>query len=327
MPKKPRTLLLFTLSTVTVIGLVIWPRIGLQPDLVPAGSETVDESSSYNGADQPGSPSPIARSNTPTFFSPERSIPTYSPTHTSTPNPTPTPTPGGGEAATIGYSVEDRPLEVYRFGQGEQDLLIIAGVHGGYEWNTVALADQLIEHLKENPGLIPEGKTLFILRVLNPDGYAADHGADGRANANQVDLNRNWDANWQAKWEGTQCWSQRVITAGSEPFSEPETRALKKFIEVNQVQRIINYHSAGLGIFAGGVDDKLSQHLAREMARVSPYAYPPIATDCQFTGQLVDWASTHGIPAVDVELRNHTDTDFEINLEILRVFLNWESAE
>lgn len=325
MPKKSRPLLLFALSTLTVIGLLVWPGLGFQPETVPAGSGAVSDRGSNEEAYQSISPSPIAGISTPTPFLPEKPAPTSSATRTST--PTASPTPGGGEARIIGYSVEGRPLEVYRFGQGERVLLIIAGVHGGYEWNTVALADQLIEHLKENPGLIPEDKTLFILRVLNPDGYARDHGADGRANANQVDLNRNWDANWQAKWEGTQCWSKRVITAGSEPFSEPETQTLKKFIEVYQVQRIINYHSAGLGIFSGGVKDKLSQALAREMARVSPYAYPPVETDCQFTGQLVDWASSQGITAVDVELRNHTDTDFEINLEILRVFLTWEAAE
>jgi len=42
------------------------------------------------------------------------------------------------------------------------------------------------------------------------------------------------------------------------------------------------------------------------------------------TGSRFDWAAAQGIAAVDVELRNHTDTDFEINLEILKVFLGWE---
>lgn len=319
MPKRSHPLLLFGLSTLTAAGLFIWSIPGLHTGRVPA-----DQSHPYDAATPPP-PSPIVRASSPTPFLPEKQIVSPSPTQTST--AIPSATPGGGEARTIGYSVEGRPLEVYRFGHGAQNLLIIAGVHGGYEWNTVALADQLIDYLKENPGMIPENNSLYILRVLNPDGYARDHGADGRANANQVDLNRNWDANWQAKWEGTQCWSKRVITAGSEPFSEPETRTLKKFIEDYQVRRIINYHSAGLGIFAGGIKDKDSQAMAREMARVSPYAYPPVQTDCQFTGQLVDWASLQGITAVDVELRNHTDTDFEINLEILRVFLTWEGAE
>jgi hypothetical protein len=63
--------------------------------------------------------------------------------------------------------------------------------------------------------------------------------------------------------------------------------------------------------------------LAYAISLVSPYPYPPIETDCYFSGQMVDWASAHGIAAVDIELANHIDTDFQINLQILQVFLNW----
>jgi hypothetical protein len=38
---------------------------------------------------------------------------------------------------------------------------------------------------------------------------------------------------------------------------------------------------------------------------------------------LVDWASAQGIAAVDIELRNHSDTDLDINMKILNVFLDW----
>ncbi len=45
------------------------------------------------------------------------------------------------------------------------------------------------------------------------------------------------------------------------------------------------------------------------------------------TGQLVDWVSNQGIAGVDVELTNHQDSDFEINLAILSVFLDWSYPE
>lgn len=325
MLKNNRFLSLCVLSILTTVGLFLWIGSDNKPVHNPSISEAADKITSLDDDGLHSSSSPGIPGATPTFYLSKSPAPTFTPTRTGT--PTLTPTPRGGEILTIGYSVEGRPLEVSRFGHGKHDLLLIAGVHGGYEWNTVALADQLIEYLKNNPEMIPEDTTLHILKVFNPDGYHRDHCADGRANANNVDLNRNWDANWQAKWSGTQCWSKRVITAGSEPFSEPETQALKKFIQVHRVQRIINYHSAGLGIFAGGLNDGNSKDLARKLAAVSPYSYPPIATDCQFTGQLIDWASSQGIAAVDVELSNHTDTDFEINLEILRVFLSWKPGE
>jgi hypothetical protein len=39
---------------------------------------------------------------------------------------------------------------------------------------------------------------------------------------------------------------------------------------------------------------------------------------------LIDWASDHGIAAIDVELSNELDTDFEQNLAILAAFLAWQ---
>lgn len=225
---------------------------------------------------------------------------------------------------TIGYSVEKRPLEVVRFGNGEHHIMIVAGIHGGYEWNTVKLADELVDQLKTDPGIVPADKTLYIMRLVNPDGFAKDDGPDGRANADNVDLNRNWDANWQANWWGSECWNYRFITAGKTPFSEPETQALSKFLLENKIEALISYHSAGLGIFPGGwPNDKNSLKLAYAISQVSPYPYPPRETDCYLTGQMIDWASANGIAAVDVELNNHVDTDLAINLEVLKVFLNW----
>ncbi|HOE03567.1 MAG TPA: M14 family zinc carboxypeptidase, partial [Anaerolineaceae bacterium] len=125
-------------------------------------------------------------------------VPTATATSTPEPSPTiqPTPTRHFGESFTIGYSVEGRPLEVYQFGNGPKERLIVAGIHGGYEWNTVALAEEMIAYLLENPDLISPEVTLYILKNMNPDGFAKAHDATGRANANGVDLNRNFDANW-----------------------------------------------------------------------------------------------------------------------------------
>jgi len=227
---------------------------------------------------------------------------------------------------TIGYSVDGRPLEVYRFGTGPLKRMIVAGIHGGYEANTIALADELIAHLQAHPETIPHYVTLYILRNLNPDGLARAEGVDGRANENGVDLNRNFPVNWQAEWPRYGCWTYRKLTAGSGPGSEPETQALIAFVTQVRPTAIISYHSAVLGIFPGGEPaDPDSVHLAEALAEVSEYAYPPIDTGCLYTGTLPDWAVSRGIAAVDLELHNHSDTDFEENLEVLRVFLVWQN--
>ena len=114
------------------------------------------------------------------------------------------------------------------------------------------------------------------------------------------------------------------IHGGEHPFSEPETTALRDFILGNNIAALISYHSAALGIFAGGMPtNTISVPLAEAVSGVSPYPYPPRDFGCEMTGQFIDYTASHGIPSLDVELANHRDTDFEINLRILYAFLNW----
>jgi hypothetical protein len=253
--------------------------------------------------------------------------PTQSPKRTAPSTPSPTSIPAN--PLVIGASVQGLPLEVYWFGSGQDQRLIVADIHGGNEWNTAALADELIAYLQEHPEVIPPDITLFILRSLNPDGEARAHGPDGRANANGVDLNRNFPINWQQNYRRSGCWQERPVTAGLAPASEPETQALMAFITAQpSIQAAISYHSAALGIFPGGTPpDPASIHLAESLSAVSGYSYPPLDTGCIYTGQLADWLSSQGIAAVDVELTNHRYTDFETNLKVLDAFLAFIPGE
>jgi hypothetical protein len=258
---------------------------------------------------------------------------TTSPTHTAPPTssattqPSSTPSPAAfwDGPIVIGESVAGRPIEVYRFGTGPRKLLIIGGIHGGYEYNTITLTEQLISLLRGRPEWIPEDVTLFILRSLNPDGEARAQGIHGRINENGVDLNRNFPAQWKLEWPIDGCWRYLPVTGGPYPASEPETLALMQFLIDEDIFALINYHSAALGIFPGGQPPfEASISLAEAVAAVSDYPYPPVDTGCLFTGQLIDWASMQGIAAIDIELANHRDSDLKVNLEILHVFLHWQ---
>jgi hypothetical protein len=68
-----------------------------------------------------------------------------------------------------------------------------------------------------------------------------------------------------------------------------------------------------------------SLDLARAVAAVSPYPYPPIDTGCEFTGNMVDWASSLGIAALDIELSDHAHTELDTNLQVLKTFLAWQT--
>ena len=142
-----------------------------------------------HAADQPRA---IYTATMPPTYTPDAfsfTLPTITPNPFSTMIVVQSPTPfvlqysameGRASVSTIGYSVSGRPLEVYIFGNGEHEKMIVAGIHGGYEWNTIALADELIRHIFDNPEIIPDDVTLYILRNMNPDGDARDHGIDAR---------------------------------------------------------------------------------------------------------------------------------------------------
>jgi len=225
----------------------------------------------------------------------------------------------------IGYSVSGRPIEVYTFGNGQKQRMIVAGIHGGYEWNTIALADELIKYVYENPNVIPSDVTLYILRNLNPDGDARDHGIDGRVNDHGVDLNRNFPTNWASDWDRDGCWNYGPTTGGTGPGSEPETKTLMAFLQSHRVQALISYHSAALGVFPGGEPwEANSTEFAKALAKATKYSFPPLDTGCIFTGTLADYAVERGAVSVDMELSTHKYTDFKRNLGALEILLNWE---
>ena len=286
---------------------------------VPSFSPTTTKTS------PPTAPATQTLRPTATLAAPDTLTPSVIPTVPQTPTETLAPIPFSDEPTTIGKSVNGLPLQVYRFGTGPTERLIVAGMHGGNEYNTVELADQLIAYIGLHPEEIPSTVTLYILEDLNPDGVARAHSPLGRANADGVDLNRNWPANWQKDWPRAGCWTTTYVTGGSGPASEPETKALMAFILSHHFGGLINYHSAALGIFPGGIPiSAASKRLAQAVADVTTYHYPALNTGCDYTGGMVDWTANQGIPSLDVELTNHTDTDIEMNLRVLNVLLNWK---
>jgi len=272
---------------------------------------------------------PLLESGSATPYPTRSDLPTVTPNPRATRIVVDTPTPfvlaNGLRPGLIGFSVAGRPIEVYTFGQGPHQRAIVAGIHGGYEWNTIALADELTTYVSAHPDFIPDEMTLYIVRNLNPDGDARAHGIDGRANDHGVDLNRNFPANWARDWDRDGCWTDTPVTGGSTPGSEPETRAMMSFLGTHKIEVLISYHSAALGIFPGGEPwEAVSVRFAQALDDATSYPFPPIDTGCRYTGTLADFAVTLGIAAVDMELTDHRNTDFNMNLKVLDLLLNWE---
>jgi predicted deacylase len=266
---------------------------------------------------------PRARTQPPTLV-PRTGTPTLAPMKVLSPTPTALSLRNGQQPEIIGLSAAGRPIELYTFGTGNDERMIVAGIHGGDEWNTVTLANQLIVYLNQNDHEVPDDTTLYILPNLNPDGERRAHNKYGRLNHNGVDLNRNFPVNWRQDWDRDGCWNALPSSGGTEPGSEPETQALMDFLGSHSIRALISYHSAALGVFPGGLPwDDASTRLAQAISEVSSYSFPPLDTGCAYSGTLADYAVSTGSAAVDLELTNHFDSDFDQNLAIMNVLLNF----
>jgi hypothetical protein len=230
----------------------------------------------------------------------------------------------------IGASVQGNDINAYHYGSGPVNLLFVGGIHGGYEWNTVLVAYQLMDYLAANPDVVPANVTVTVIPVLNPDGlektvgnagrfYPADVPVSmveqiaGRFNANNVDLNRNFDCDWQAKG----VWQNKQVSGGTAPFSEPESQAFKSYIESLQPAGVVFWYSAAGGVYTSNCHNGVlpeTRTIADLFAHASGY---PVHDEFNFydiTGDAVNWLAKQNIPGISILLTNHTDTEWTKNL-------------
>ena len=217
----------------------------------------------------------------------------------------------------IGYSVEGRPIEVFQMGTGPNAIVLVGGIHGGYETNTVILLRQIITRLQASTA-IPPDISVYIIPAMNPDGQEKEKMA-GRVNANGVDLNRNWGCDWIGN-EGY--YYGQYYNTGSEAFSEPETQHVHEFILSVKAVVTVFYHSRGEFIFYGECSETFgSKQFAEFMSNATGYPLynPPAsfgdAEQTPITGDATNYLDSIGIRAIGIELSSHdvNDVDLERN--------------
>ena len=234
------------------------------------------------------------------------------------------------ETVVIGNSVEGREIEAVTFGKGEISLLFVGGIHGGYEWNSSLLAYEMIDYFTNSPQLIPTDVSIGIIPVLNPDGLAkavtkegafgkADVSnpekrvAEGRFNANGVDLNRNFDC----KWAPESTWRGNTVSAGSEAFSEPEAQALRNYIGKIRPEAVVFWHSKANNVYASECTEGIlprTLDLMNVYADAAAYGKVEKFDAYPITGDAEGWLASIGIPAVTVELESASSIEWERNL-------------
>ena len=240
-----------------------------------------------------------------------------------------------GVPQVIGTSAGGYPINSYRFGFGSQSIVLVGGIHGGYEWNTILLAYEMLDYFLANPDRVPANVSLYIIPSANPDGQFQVTGTDGRFtledisgnieagrfNANEVDLNRNWACDWQRE----AIWGNTLVSGGTLPFSEPETAALRTFLLRVKPAVTVFWHSKADGIFVGhcGAVYQPAKDVAQLYGDASGYAVYEEFTAYAVTGDASDWLATQNLPSFTVELETRSQTEWSENLAGVLALLDY----
>jgi len=161
----------------------------------------------------------------------------------------------------IGETWEKRPIVVFTITDNierakEKPALFFTGTIHAREWIGIELAIAFGEYVDRNLSYDKnlqealKSSTVYMIPCANPDGfeYSRNHFSFWRKNRRQnadgsygVDLNRNFPIGFiKSKNPSSN------VYGGPEPFSEPETRAIRDFIESHEnISIALDYHSQG----------------------------------------------------------------------------------
>jgi murein peptide amidase A len=162
---------------------------------------------------------------------------------------------GGSEragAATIGVrvigrSVKGRKILAYHLGEpGAQRVVLISAMHGDEP-----APRQILDSLRNGPPI--HGLNLWVVPAYNPDGLARHT----RKNAHGIDLNRNYPYRW-ANLDG-------AYESGPRPASEPETRAMMRFLTDVRPSRILSFHQPLHGVDTDTKIPRFARRTARKL--------------------------------------------------------------
>ena len=237
----------------------------------------------------------------------------------------------------LGLSVQGRQIESYTFGTGKTQLAFVGGIHGGYEWNTVILAYDFIDYLNQHPEFVPKDLSIVVIPDANPDGVfkivgkegrfsvadvPAGSNTTGRLNADKVDLNRNYDCDWKP----TGTWQNETVSAGTAPFSEPESASIKKFVLESKPAVVVFWHSQAGAVYSSNCDAAATaETLDITKAYANAAGYQALTTFDQYevSGDATDWLASIGIPALTVELKTHNTIEWDQNLAGIKALIRY----
>lgn len=219
-----------------------------------------------------------------------------------------------------GESVEGRELSALKISDNvnddepEPEVLFDGGIHGdelGGPENVARFATLLCEAYGSDSKIteLVNTREIWLFCMVNPDGrvYVS------RANASQVDLNRNWGFMWNGE-----CYT-------NSGFSQPETKAIRDCILENQYSIQVSKHSGIEAIFLpwcytsnSAPEYSLHESLANIYLSTSDYGSFEICQsnhDYPTTGETVDFSyGVMGTAALTMELSSQKQPNNPIDI-------------
>lgn len=235
---------------------------------------------------------------------------------------------------TVGTTHEGRTIYGMRIsGPGtSKPAVLFNGTQHAREWvspmTNMFIAVNLVEQYDSNPVVqqLVDGVEIFIVPVVNPDGYEytwntyrlwRKNRRDNGGGEYGVDLNRNWDIDWNGG-ESTSTNPSSDVYVGPAPFSEPESSALRDFFNAHpNILAHVDFHSySQIILYAWGhtpvpppdeaVQEALGEAMHNAAIAVNGYAYPfGNGGDLIYlaSGTCSDWTYSQGAAGFTIELR------------------------
>ncbi len=236
---------------------------------------------------------------------------------------------------SIGKTVENRDIFAVQItgdfaNAANKPALLVMGGHHAREHLSVEMPIKFIKLLlngyrtnNERIKSLVENRDIHIIPAVNPDGLEFDISTSSYKmwrknrfkNSNGtfgVDLNRNYDFQWGTGGSSSSPSSDTYM--GSRPFSEPETQAIKRYVESHEnITILLSFHSfSKLILFPWGHkyasientnDQLVHQKMAEKMSTWNGYAPQQSSELYIASGDTTDWSyGVHKIISFTFEL-------------------------
>jgi carboxypeptidase T len=222
---------------------------------------------------------------------------------------------------SIGTTVQGRPIYVVKISdnpnvnENEPQVFYNSLIHAR-EPQAMMTVMYYMYYLLENYGTDPEvtylvnNREIYFQPVVNPDGYEYNHTTDpnggGMFRKNRklngdgsygIDLNRNFGYMWGYNNSGSSNIPSDETYRGTSAFSEPETQAMRDFVNTKNFKTTLNYHTySNLLLYPWGytstptVDNAIFDEYSTDMVAYNGYenGQPPVIL-YDVNGSSDDW--------------------------------------